>query len=381
MKQDSFGLFKDISFLTLFFALFFGLFLGSRPLSVPDEGRYTEIPREMVVSGDYLTPRLNAVKYFEKPPLMYWLTSIAIKGFGINEWALRFWPAFFALLGVLTTYVFGRRFYGRETGLASAVVLGTTILYYAHSRILILDMGFSVFMTMTLMAFMGALKARTQKIRTLLLAVFFSSTAGAVMTKGLLGLLLPGLVILAWICLYKEWKGFKLAFTPWGIALFLLLAMPWHVLVSLKNPEFFNFYIIHEQFLRFFTTIHKRVQPPWFFIPILLIGLFPWVVFLGSGVKKAILALKHKIAEGSLDGFLMLWAIYMFAFFSFSHSKLIPYIVPVLPPLSLLIGREVAHIWRTCVKETLRGPLWIFRLITFALLIAIPEKQPKGKDL
>jgi 4-amino-4-deoxy-L-arabinose transferase-like glycosyltransferase len=152
----------------------------------------------------------------------------------------------------------------------------------------------------------------------------------------------------------------------------LVLVAPWHILVSLKNPEFFDFYVIHEQFLRFFTTVHKRTQPLWFFIPVLLIGLFPWVVFLGTALKKTASNLHNRTAEGSMDGFLVLWATCMFIFFSLSQSKLIPYIVPILPPLSLLIGRKVAHAWKTRVRETLRGPLWFFEFVTFVLLIAIP---------
>ena len=141
---------RDLLLLTLAFGALFFFRLGSYPLSNPDEGRYAEIPREMVASGDYVTPRLNGVVYFEKPPLVYWTTAVCLKLFGPSEWSMRATPALFALAGVLLTYAAARRLHGREAGLLAAAVLGTSILWFAIARIMLLDMAVSVLMSATL---------------------------------------------------------------------------------------------------------------------------------------------------------------------------------------------------------------------------------------
>ena len=365
---------QDTLILSLLIGVFFSIFLGSRPLSVPDEGRYTEIPREMVATNDFVTPRLNGVKYFEKPPLMYWLASASIKGFDVNEWALRFWPAFFALMGCIATYMFGRRFYSREVGIAGAVILATNLLYYAHSRILILDMPVAVLITCSLFSFFAALFSSDNKLKQrILLGVFFICAAGAMLTKGLMGVALPGSVILLWALINKRWDALKLAFTPWGILLFLILAAPWHILAAIRNPNFFDFYFIHEQILRFLTSVHNRSQPFWFFAPIIVLGLFPWIAFLPQAIKETYINLKNKKSPEFLtSSYLAIWIVFIFGFFSISNSKLIPYIVPIFPPMALLIGQVAIKTWNSNNLASLKWPLRIFYTFCVLLIIAMP---------
>ena len=341
---------KDVLFLTLTIGTLFTFMLGSRPLSAPDEGRYTEIPREMVASDDFMTPRLNGVKYFEKPPLMYWLASASIKSFGVNEWALRFWTALLGLLTCLMAYGTGRALYGRRAGLFSGGILSTSLLFYAHTRILILDMAVSTFIVGGIFSFLLATREKATREKKSLrqyfyLCSFFVFSALAVLSKGLIGAVLPGASILLWCALRRDGKSLLLAFKPWGIALFFLIAAPWHIVVSLKNPEFFNFYFIYEHFERFLTTAHSRYQPFWFFMPIVLLGFFPWT---GLFVKTIISTVK--LIRNSLDRereafFLLLSAGFIFTFFSLSSSKLIPYIVPVFPLMAVLMGRHLDDMW------------------------------------
>lgn len=220
--------------------------LGSRPLSAPDEGRYMEIPREMALQEDYVTPRLNGVKYFEKPPLMYWLTSLSIKIFGVNEWAGRAWPALLGLLGCLVVYAFGTRFFSRKVGVVSALVLASNILFYAHSRLMILDMGVTFFISLSLLSFLWATQTLDRREQSWALAIFFSSAACSTLTKGLIGMAIPGSIILLWVAFTRNLEALKLAFKPWGIILFLLIAAPWHILASVHNPEFPEFYFIRS---------------------------------------------------------------------------------------------------------------------------------------
>ncbi len=175
---------RDILVLTLVIGLFFAFFLGSRPLSVPDEARYCEIPREMVATGDYVTPRLNGVKYFEKPVLFYWLQAASIRAFGLSEWTLRLWPALFALSGCLLAYYAGRKLYGRRAGLFAAAVLATSVLYYALGRTIILDMPVTIFLTGALLSFLLAVEEEGARAQRWYYLAFYAFAALATLTKG-----------------------------------------------------------------------------------------------------------------------------------------------------------------------------------------------------
>jgi len=328
---------RDLLLLGLCFVLFFGLWLGTRALWSPDEGRYAEIPREMVESGDFITPRLNGVKYLEKPPLVYWLVAGSIRVFGVNEWALRLVPALFALAGVLLVYATGRRLYGRRAGLLAAIVLGTSPLYWGLARTLTLDMPVAMLLTATLLCFLLGIESRERSARAILLLAAYAAAALAVLTKGLIGVVLPVMVIGAWIVILNEWRTLRTIHLPAGIALFVLIAAPWHVLVARTNPEFFDFYFIHEHFLRYTTEVHRRDRPLWFFVPILLVGVLPWTAFLVQSLRQAWPRWTQR-REHRATVFLLIWALLVFLFFSASGSKIATYILPVLPPLALLIG-------------------------------------------
>ena len=145
---------RDVLLLALAFGMIYFFKLGSYPFSNPDEGRNAEIPREMLATGDFITPRLDGVNYFEKPPLVYWVTAASEKVLGLNEWAVRVVPAAFALWGVLLTYAAARRLHGRNAGVLSAMVLGTSLLWFVIGHIPILDMAVSVFMAHALFYFL-----------------------------------------------------------------------------------------------------------------------------------------------------------------------------------------------------------------------------------
>jgi 4-amino-4-deoxy-L-arabinose transferase-like glycosyltransferase len=339
---------RDLLLLVFGFALLFGPHLGRRALWSPDEGRYAEIPREMVATGDYVTPRLNGIKYFEKPPLFYWAEAGALRLFGPEEWALRLAPALFALLGVLAVYAAGRRLYGRRAGLWAGVVLATSPLWFGLGEAITLDMAVSALLTLAFLSFLFASRAETVGRRRLWIWAFYAAAALATLTKGLIGIVIPAMVLGAWMLLSRDWRGWRLtrlAFSPSGIALFLLLAAPWHLLVSRANPEFAWFYFVHEHFLRYTTKVHKRYEPAWFFVPILLVGLLPWTVFLPRALKNAFRAPIADAEERRANLLFLLWAGLVFAFFSLSDSKLVPYVLPVLPPLALLLGRDLALAW------------------------------------
>lgn len=350
-------------------AIWFGLFLGNRPFATPDEGRYVEIPREMVTTGDYVTPRLNGVKYFEKPPLFYWIQAANIRLFGLHEWSMRLGCLLFGVLGCLATYLFGRRFYGAKAGMAACFILATSPLYYALSRLIILDMAVTTLISLSLFAFLLTVHTPPGYQRRLWAWAFYGCSALAVLTKGLMALAISGPVILIWALFTGRWKDLWPAYIPSGTLLFLALAAPWHLLASLKNPEFAHKYFIVEHFLRYTTSIHMRSQFFLFFVPVLLLGLFPWISLLWCAVRDGLTSQTPKAQRG-ITLFLLIWAGWTFGFFSVSNSKLIPYILPCFPPLALILGAYWVKLWQPESHKDVRNTILTLTAILGILTIA-----------
>lgn len=340
-RKNSFYI--DIIFLTIVLGGLFFILLGTRPLFVPDEGRYAEIAREMLMSGDYVTPYLNGIKYFEKPALFYWLGAAAMKLGGINLWSLRSINALLGLLGCVITYLTARKFYGRPTGLLAGLILGTSTLYFVMAHTISLDLPVTLFLTICLMTFILGTQEQPGLLRRSYLYAAATAAALAVLTKGLIGIVFPSVIIFAWIAALSDWRILKKLYLPSCIILFLIIALPWHIIVNQRNPEFFAFYFIEQHFLRYTTAEVGHYQPVWFFLPTLMLGLFPWSAFLIQSVYFHLTNLWHAKQKHKLELFFLLWASIVFVFFSFSKSKLIPYILPVFPPLAILIARYLTQ--------------------------------------
>jgi 4-amino-4-deoxy-L-arabinose transferase-like glycosyltransferase len=365
----------DLLILSMLLGVFFGFSLGARALWSPDEGRYSEVAREMVVTGDYITPHLDGIKFFEKPPLFYWLQSASIRAFGLNEWSLRLWPALFALLGCLAIYAGGRRLYGRRTGLIACVVLATSGLYYAMSRVADLDMGLSVLLTCALISFLLGTREPPGLKRGFAIWACFVFAALAVLEKGLIGIVLPILIIGSWLLLVGEWNGLKNLCIPSGLALFLMIAAPWHILAAKINPEFLNFYFVREHFQRFLYK-NGPLDHPWSFVPVLLIGLLPWTGFLYQAMRFNLFR-SWRPRHGHKEAvFLALWAGWVFVFFSLSSSKVIPYILPMFPPLSVLVGRYFSAAWNHTKLPGL-GAGCLFLLSAGVIFVLLGAKGPQ----
>ena len=329
---------RNLLGLILFFGIAFAFRTGTYPLLNPDEGRYAEIPREMVAGNDWITPRLNGVNYFEKPPLMYWAEAMSFTVLGNNETAARAVPALFALLGVLLTYYAVRKLYGEDAGLASAVVLGSSLLYAAHARIVIIDMAVSVLMSWTLFSFILGIKEKVGPQRRYFFMQLYISAALATLAKGLIGVLLTGAVMFLWLLIFNQWKRLRPLYLPSGLIVFLIIAAPWHILVSGHNPTWVHRYFVYEHFQRFFSSVASRPGPWWYFIPVILVGLFPWTGFLYPALKQSLQGGWAKRENNKETWFFVTWVVFIFLFFTKSHSKLVPYILPVFPPLAAIIG-------------------------------------------
>lgn len=378
---------KDLAILAVVAGLWIGALLGVRPLSNPDEGRYGEIPREMAVTGDYVTPRLNGVKYFEKPPLVYWLSALTFEKFGVSEFTVRLWGAIFSIIGVLMTYAAGRALHGRAAGIWSAIVLATTIMYYIFSQIILLDMTVAVTISGALFAFILAMREPRGRKRFGLFMVLYVCMALAVLSKGLIGIALPGAVIFLWVLLLNRWRALWPFYPLVGTVVLLAIAAPWHIYAARANPDFLNFYFYHEHWLRFTTRIHGRYEPWWFFLPVLLVGLFPWVYFTGPAVREALAGGWKARRAHSENWFFLIWVVFIMAFFSKSQSKLIPYILPVFPAIAVLMGPSLSRIWSSGSASPIRRAAWGFIVSALLLLVAavvapnIPGQPDLNADL
>ena len=331
MKKTSFAL-------LLAFALAWFATAGTRDLVNTDEARYAEIAREMVAGGDWLTPRLNGLKYFEKPPLQYWATAAAFEAFGESAWSARLWTVLTGFAVVLATLAAGIRLLGPAAGRAGALLLGGSLMWVGMGHFASLDMGLAAALSLAIYAFALAQRdgASERSRRNWMLAAW-GACALAVLAKGLVGIVLPAGALL----LYALWQrdarllGARLHWGA-GLTLFFALAAPWFVAVSLVNPEFARFFFIHEHFERFLTTEHGRYQPAWYFVPVLLVGLAPWTLALPGALAEGLR--RDPLASFQSRRFLFAWVVVVFAFFSASESKLPSYVLPLVPAAALLAG-------------------------------------------
>jgi 4-amino-4-deoxy-L-arabinose transferase-like glycosyltransferase len=345
--------------------------LGQRRLVKPDEGRYGEIPREMVASGDWLTPRLNGFKYFEKPPLQYWATAAAYAAFGVAEWTARLWSALTGFAGVMLAFYAGRRLYGETVGLRAAAVLAGCVLYAFMSQVATLDMGVSAFLSLAVFATLLAQRDEAQeRERCPWMLLAWAAMALAVLSKGLIGVVLPAGAILLYALWHRDLRLLRRLYLIPGAALFLALTAPWFIAVSAANPEFARFFFVHEHFERFLTHQHYRSGPAWYFVPVLLLGVMPWLLSLGAGLRKAACAEQGMRFRPSR--FLLAWCVTVFAFFSLSGSKLPPYILPMFPALALLIGVQLA----TASRALLVAQAGLATLFGIAVLVFLTADAP-----
>jgi 4-amino-4-deoxy-L-arabinose transferase-like glycosyltransferase len=314
--------------------------LQVRPMFDPDEGRYAEIPREMAASGDWLTPHFNGLKYFEKPPLQYWATAAAYDTFGMSEWTSRLWTVGLAFACLPMVFGWTRRLYGRNAALIAVVALCVSPYFGIVGHLDLLDAGFSFWLTGAVFAFTLAqcteVGSRDER-RWMLVA--WATAALAILSKGIVVGVLTGASLIVYSCIERDMRPWRRLHAAVGVPLFALIAAPWFIAVSMRNPDFPEFFFIHEHFARFLTTVHQRVEPWWFFLPPLLLGVLPWARGLIGGVLHG-----WRDAGPSPNSqfkplrFLLIFAVFTLVFFSASGSKLAPYIQPMFPPLAAVVG-------------------------------------------
>ena len=333
---------KNKTFVWALFAVFtfVSLYaLGLRTLVPPDEGRYAEMAREMFVSGDWITTRLNGIKYFEKPPLQAWMNAASFALFGVGDWQARLWTGLCGIGGVLLTGYTGSKVFGPRIGFYAALVLGSCFYWVACGQINSLDMGLSGMMTIALCALLVAQRdgASARERRNWML-LCWAGMALAVLSKGLIGLMLPGGVLVVYTLITRDWKLWTRLHLAPGLLLFFAIATPWFVLVAINNPEQTAFFFIHEHWDRFFLKEHHREQVWYVFFVLSVIGMVPWIGVLGQSLALGARREEHIPGRFRPRLMLLVWAVFILLFFTKSNSKLPGYILPIFPALALLVA-------------------------------------------
>jgi len=313
--------------------------LEYRGLFTPDEGRYADIAREMLDSNDWVTPRLNGIKYLEKPPLQYWATAGAFAVLGVDEWTARLWPAYTGFLGIALMAFAGFRLAPRSPWLPTALMAAGSWGYFLGGQFLTLDMGLTFFLTVAMLGFLLSRRAGiglSAERGWMILA--WSGMACAVLSKGIVGIVIPALALMVYVALERDLSPLKRLHWAPGLAAFGAIALPWFVLAQQRNPEFFDFFFIREHFERYLLPDHHRPGPWWYFVPVLLVGLLPWTPSIPAAFARA---WRASAPPGfKPDRFLVIWTGVVVVFFSASHSKLPGYVLPALPAILLLLARH-----------------------------------------
>jgi 4-amino-4-deoxy-L-arabinose transferase-like glycosyltransferase len=329
------------------FVLFFQV--GAAALFEPDEGRNSEKAREILVLQDWLTPHENFHPVLDKPIFFYWLIALSFKLFGISEWAARLPSALAALGCVGLVYYFARAHWGRWQALWSALILLTSAEFFILARVVIFDMPLTFFLTLALGAFYDAGHSENIQRRRLMCLLLYSALGAATLIKGLIGIVVPGMVIFFYLLLGQQWSMLRRIYLFPGALLFLALVLPWYLEAGARNDGYLRYYFWDEHFGRFTGSDFDRSQPWYYFIIVGLVGFFPWTLllpFLATGYRR------KPLDDKTL--FLVLWVALPFLFFSLSKSKLPHYILPIFPALAVLIAAPLVGLYGESANKAQR---------------------------
>ena len=312
---------------------------GVRPLMLPDEGRYVGVAWQMLVSGNWLVPTLDGLPFFHKPPLFYWLTGLALQLFGSNDWAARAASMLGALLAPGALYLFVKRYADRRLATVAAAVLITQPMFFAGAQYANLDMLVAGMITASIACGASAILSleRGQPYRAALAAAYLFAALG-VLAKGLIGFVLPGAVLLAWLLVRKRYRLIPALLPIPMMLLFLAVAVPWFLWMQKSYSGFWDYFFVYHHFKRFAETGFSNARPFWFFVPVMLLGTLPWSPWIVRVCAPKFLLDREKVELRSL---MILWVLVIVVFFSLPNSKLVGYIFPALPPLACLLADAI----------------------------------------
>lgn len=351
-----------------------------RPLMLPDEGRYVGVATEMLRSGNWLFPTLDGLPYFHKPPLFYWITAASLSVFGHHEWAARIAPLAGATVAAAALYLFALRWTGREVARIALLVVVTQPLLFAGAQFANLDMLVAGCIAATVLAFASAMLGMEhgQPSRGALLAGYVFAALG-LLAKGLIGVVLPGMVLVAWTLARRRPMAFVSILWLPGLAVFALIGVPWFVAMQERFPAFFHYFFIVQHFQRFTTTHFNNPAPFWFYLALLPLGALPWSVWLAGTATRRYWTEPQR---GPVRLLMWLWLVLITLFFSLPKSKLIGYILPVVVPLAFIVADAIAI---ALAAGGARAPKWYRASAALAaatcLAVVIGVALAPGKSL
>lgn len=364
---------NQVIHIALLVALCLALFffrLGDRPLWDIDEGMHAHTSKVMVLTGDWVTPRYNGENFYDKPILYNWFASLAFYIFGFTEFAARLPAALLGLACVLTTYFLGRRLFGPLSGFVGAIVLATAGEYIVMSRVVVHDISLVFFMTLSLfLYYAGYVDAGRRRVYFLLM---YAAAGASVLAKGPLGLALPAMIVGIHLIIERRLRFLKEMHIGWDILIFLAVASPWYILISLENPDYARYFFLEKNLASFLgssTVEIKHPEPFYYHIGTLFSGFFPWSIFLPLAIWRAAKGRFGALGDGAV--FLIIWLGTVFIFFSLAKSKLPTYILPLFPAAALLVGALFTELFRTPTWRLQRGMVFSYLPIVVALPLAL----------
>ena len=339
--------------------------LGAAGLFEPDEGRNAEKAREILLLNDWVTPHEDFFPVLDKPVFFYWLIAISYKAFGVNEWAARLTSVLAALGCFALVYRFAWIRWGPWEALWSGLILISCVQFFILSRIVIFDMSLTFCITLALYSFYQVAHAGETMRRGIYCILMYGALAGGTLIKGLVGLLIPGLIIFFYLLIANRWSILRSLYLIRGALLFLVLVVPWHLLAEARNPGFLRYYLSDGHFGRFATASFDREQPWYFFLVVLAIGFLPWSMLLPSVIRRSWKSLEDRKI------FLLSWTMVPLVLFSLSSSKLAHYILPIFPALSILTATTLTGMFQKRgynVKRPLAF-VWVLQSLNIVYLV------------
>lgn len=314
--------------------------LGSVALFEPDEGRNAEKAREVLLLNDWITPHENFYPVLDKPIFFYWLIALFYQLFGVSEWTARL-PSLLSAFGcVFLIYRFSRAYWGGWVALWSALILVTSVEFFILARTVIFDMPLTFCETVALLAFYEAKQSENRRRRAALCLAMYLALGAGTLIKGLVALVIPGIVFFLFILLRRRWQILRRIYLIPGAGVFLAVVLPWYLQAEARNPGYLNYYLWAEHFGRYTTASFDRSEPWYYFIGVALVGFFPWTLVLPWIIKNL-----WRRSWDDKTVYLVLWVSVPLLFFSASHSKLPHYILPIFPALSILAGATIVGLY------------------------------------
>lgn len=361
-----------------------GATTGLYPLLLPDEGRYVGVAWNMLSANQYTVPRLDGLPFFHKPPLFYWLTALSLNVFGVNEWSARLASVAGATMTVTLLFWFLKAQANQRVAVLAAFILMSAPLLFGASHYANLDMTVAGIITATVIAGATAVFRLEQgQAYRASLALAYALAAAGFLAKGLIGVVLPGGIVFFWLLGRRRFDTMlRMLWLP-GIAVFLLLAVPWMIAMQQRYPGFFDYYIVYQHFERFLEKGFNNARPFWFYGPVLLGLTLPWSVHLWRLANKAYW---KNPRHAALRGLMLSWLLVVLIFFSLPNSKLVGYILPALAPLAYFIAetfaaRLEANDGRRALKAFTMSLIVSLSICATAVVVMVGWPQPGTKGL